>query len=582
MSRLGRNLRREKVKASNQPSFHAPLTHNLLLTKGQGSATFTRATTATVTDFEGLLKTAKAGEARFEGARRVENFAYTDPNQWTTLINGLVVSASGILAPDGTNTAYTLTATLAANNFRAQGISKAGKQTRASIWIRKRVLTGACFIYDTGDAFTATSVTSIITTSWQRITCDVQTQAGVNNLFGINLSTLGDSVDIWCGQVEDVTGQSNKNPSEYVSNGVLSSPWHGAGVDGVKYFNVYNGNTVTSKVVTEATGSNIPEATLKGVKIEVASTNLCLQSETFTTTWVPTTLTVTANTLVAPSGITTADTLTATAGNATLLQSITSASATRTFQIWLKRKTGSGNIDLTVDNGTTWTTKVINTTWTRYEISQAAVTNPVVGIRIVTNSDEVYAWGGQLESQPMATSYIQTTTASVVRNADVLTFPNAGNVSDTVGTVLMEATPAFDIPNSATIGYSSLYLMDFDGGAASGRITTANNTLYRYDGTTLIGSPAWTPLKNITYSIGSRHGSEGQRNFLNGTTGTNVAFDGSINSGANMTIGGYGGSTSYNWGGNIKNVKIWKRALSDIAIETLTPFSSEFSDEFQI
>jgi hypothetical protein len=36
---------------------------------------------------------------------------------------------------------------------------------------------------------------------------------------------------------EDVTGQSNQNPSEYVSCGVLAAPYYGAGVDGVQYFN---------------------------------------------------------------------------------------------------------------------------------------------------------------------------------------------------------------------------------------------------------------------------------------------------------------------------------------------------------
>jgi hypothetical protein len=37
-------------------------------------------------------------------------------------------------------------------------------------------------------------------------------------------------------QLEDVTGQSVQTPAEYVSTNVLSSPFHGAMVDGVKYF----------------------------------------------------------------------------------------------------------------------------------------------------------------------------------------------------------------------------------------------------------------------------------------------------------------------------------------------------------
>jgi hypothetical protein len=37
-------------------------------------------------------------------------------------------------------------------------------------------------------------------------------------------------------QLEDITNEAVQGPSEYVSNGVLSSPWHGANVDGVRYF----------------------------------------------------------------------------------------------------------------------------------------------------------------------------------------------------------------------------------------------------------------------------------------------------------------------------------------------------------
>ena len=41
---------------------------------------------------------------------------------------------------------------------------------------------------------------------------------------------------IWGIQFEDVTGQSIQTPAEYVSTNVLSSPYHGANVDWVKYF----------------------------------------------------------------------------------------------------------------------------------------------------------------------------------------------------------------------------------------------------------------------------------------------------------------------------------------------------------
>ena len=52
-------------------------------------------------------------------------------------------------------------------------------------------------------------------------------------------SYVGDGVSnvyIDAYQHEDVTGQSVQTAAEYVSTNVLSSPFHGAMVDGVKYF----------------------------------------------------------------------------------------------------------------------------------------------------------------------------------------------------------------------------------------------------------------------------------------------------------------------------------------------------------
>ena len=46
-------------------------------------------------------------------------------------------------------------------------------------------------------------------------------------------------------QLEEVTAQTIQAPSEYVSTGVLSAPFHGANIDGLKYFNTLNGNTVS-------------------------------------------------------------------------------------------------------------------------------------------------------------------------------------------------------------------------------------------------------------------------------------------------------------------------------------------------
>ena len=62
-----------KGRALLQANLTAQLISSLFLTRGTGAATLTRATVGTFTDFEGLQKTALAGEVRETGARRVAN-----------------------------------------------------------------------------------------------------------------------------------------------------------------------------------------------------------------------------------------------------------------------------------------------------------------------------------------------------------------------------------------------------------------------------------------------------------------------------------------------------------------------------
>lgn len=151
---------------------------------------------------------------------------------------------------------------------------------------------------------------------------------------------------------------------------------------------------------------------------EASITNLCIYSERHNNAaWVKTTTTVAANSVAAPDGATTAETLTATAGNATTIQDLGSlSSATYTYSVFLKRLTGSGNVQLTLDGGSTWTTKTITTTWARYDITQT-LANPDVGVRIVTSGDAVYAWGAQTEVGASRTSYYPSVATPGVRAA---------------------------------------------------------------------------------------------------------------------------------------------------------------------
>ena len=100
-----------------------------------------------------------------------------------------------------------------------------------------------------------------------------------------------------------------------------------------------------------------------------------------------------------------AETLTATANNATILQAITGVSAQRTGSIYLKRKTGTGAISVTAD-GSTWTVVAITAdAWTRVTDTRT-VENPSFGIKFATSGDEVYAWGSMLHTGDAALPYL--------------------------------------------------------------------------------------------------------------------------------------------------------------------------------
>lgn len=81
--------------------------------------------------------------------------------------------------------------------------------------------------------------------------------------------------------------------------------------------------------------------------------NQVLYSQLFSSSsWVKTNITLTA-TQTDPNSGTEAFTLTAGAANATMLQSIAlTGTLNRTFSIYLKRKTGTGDISITVDGAT--------------------------------------------------------------------------------------------------------------------------------------------------------------------------------------------------------------------------------------
>jgi len=84
--------------------------------------------------------------------------------------------------------------------------------------------------------------------------------------------------------------------------------------------------------------------------------------------------------------------LTANAANGTCLQSMSGGGSWwHGAIVFLRRITGTGDIQYTPDNGTTWFTIAITNDWKEYRIptEPAKQTNPTFGFRIVTSGDEI-------------------------------------------------------------------------------------------------------------------------------------------------------------------------------------------------
>lgn len=161
-----------------------------------------------------------------------------------------------------------------------------------------------------------------------------------------------------------------------------------------------------------------------GVTVAKAEENLLLRSQDYSATWTATSLTpVTGKT--APDSTSTATEFTASGANGTLTQSVTAIAADYTFSVWMRRVTGTGNVDISAHSGGTWVTQTITASWARYTVTQTLTAGTrTPGIRVVTSGDAIEVWGAQLEQRSAVTAYTPTTTEPITRyQPQLLTAP---------------------------------------------------------------------------------------------------------------------------------------------------------------
>lgn len=231
--------------------------------------------------------------------------------------------------------------------------------------------------------------------------------------------------------------------------------------------------TNTPRIEYDASGNCL------GLLMEAARTNLWLRSQEFdNASWTKVRASVTADSIAAPDGASTADTLVedGSAANSHLLrQDYASATSgtTYTISVFAKAKersqililfgadtaafSGEGVLYTLSGTGTSATStgspvahgiQALSNGWYRCWVAAtcASTTNAVLRIQLCASSSSTYSgdgvsglylWGAQLEAGRFPSSYIPTTTGSVARTADSCIRTLGSEFSATAGTVVV-------------------------------------------------------------------------------------------------------------------------------------------------
>ena len=272
-----------------------------------------------------------------------------------------------------------------------------------------------------------------------------------------------------------------------------------------------SGGTIISYATDEPAFEFNADGSYKGLLVEPAATNLLKYSEEFDeAVWTKAPgVSVTANTDVAPDGTTTADTVTSGANQIDQAVSC-STSTTYTDSLYFKKTTGATytpGMYLIFTGGTFIIYAVVLNTDTgvatavsaggfttpdafsvsdqgdywRLSITGSSGNNTTVSLRLYPNLNTAggsgagsqIVWGAQLETGPIATSYIPTTTASVTRVKDDITQTSASSlIGQTEGTLYVEvdwrlATGTFQHLLDATNGLDNNRFVIYNSGTAN-------------------------------------------------------------------------------------------------------------------
>lgn len=200
-----------------------------------------------------------------------------------------------------------------------------------------------------------------------------------------------------------------------------------------------------------------------GILVEATQTNIITHPSVFGAPWIATNITVNADSAEVddPAGANDADKLTASAGNGEVEFETTTAvgSTDAVFSVYLKSDTGTvtGTLIIESDVDGTLATQAISVTpngndgngWERFSVVYESAGSPAgnydVILRIITNTEIMYAWGACLEvgTDTLFPSSVigATSTSSITRNAEKLLYSTTNIIDEDQGSVGMWFKP---------------------------------------------------------------------------------------------------------------------------------------------
>ena len=370
---------------------------------------------------------------------------------------------------------------------------------------------------------------------------------------------------------------------------------------------------VNSAGLIESVAVNVPRldytnSTCPSILVEPQRTNLALYSSQFdNAAWSKGTITtISANTVISPDGTQNADTVTCNGAGVTFTRQITYLGTTSKCSNSIYAKKGNtryfafrnfgdsgGKHDVFDFDTKTWTQNTsavlsyeeLDNGWFRLKSVNSDVlgnyffsffpTENTSGDEVDTiNNKNVYVWGAQAEIGSYATSYIPTTSASVTRNADVISKTGISSlIGQTEGTIFVEEVYDATIANNGGLDDTLVSLTD---GTSSNLISIFHyglgigNVLFfiRLSGTTQVAISSSTPTSG-TYKIALAYKNNDVVGYINGVQ---IATDTSATIPATSAITLVDPITTNAATKTVKrkNVAVWKTRLSNGELSTLT------------